>query len=189
MSKVYSLISLPGQGSNQQPLLHLRPASNSTLGFKMWFDGCIYKGKVHLWRLSKAKALIKRAVVHFTMVVLPSSETFPSASGNQTGDIFSHVLPFQCRLNGLQWVKNESLEAVSQVTHLDLRNNRLDSLDLSSVCNLETLHCQRNQLGTLTLSGFTLRMLNASSNRESNKALSSCCHCLTALFFFFFLYI
>lgn len=96
----------------------------------------------------------------------------------------SHVLPFQCRLNGLQWVKNESLEAVSQVTHLDLRNNRLDSLDLSSVCNLETLHCQRNQLGTLTLSGFTLRMLNASSNCESNKALSSCCYCLVAYFLY-----
>uniref|UniRef100_A0A1A8H729 PH domain and leucine rich repeat protein phosphatase 2 n=1 Tax=Nothobranchius korthausae TaxID=1143690 RepID=A0A1A8H729_9TELE len=48
---------------------------------------------------------------------------------------------------------------------MDLRDNCLDTLDLSSVCNLETLHCQRNQLGTLTLSGFTLRLLQASSNR------------------------
>ncbi|XP_030579431.1 PH domain leucine-rich repeat-containing protein phosphatase 2 [Archocentrus centrarchus] len=77
----------------------------------------------------------------------------------------SHLKNIDLRLNGLQWVKSESLEVVSQVTQLDLRDNCLDSLDLSSVCNLETLHCQRNQLGTLTLSGFTLRMLHASSNR------------------------
>ncbi|XP_013882889.1 PH domain leucine-rich repeat-containing protein phosphatase 2 isoform X1 [Austrofundulus limnaeus] len=77
----------------------------------------------------------------------------------------SHLRNIDLRLNGLRWVKSESLEPVSQVTQLDLRDNCLDSLDLSSVCNLETLHCQRNQLETLTLSGFTLRMLHASSNR------------------------
>lgn len=84
------------------------------------------------------------------------------------------VLSVKYRLNGLRWVKSENLEVVSQVTQLDLRDNCLESLDLGSVCNLETLHCQRNQLGTLTLSGFTLRMLHASSNRESNRASSSC---------------
>lgn len=77
-------------------------------------------------------------------------------------------------LNRLQHVRNGSLEAVNQVTHLDLRDNCLDSLDLGTVCNLEVLHCQRNQLGTLTLSGFTLRTLNSSSNRESDKDLMSC---------------
>ncbi|XP_035484276.1 PH domain leucine-rich repeat-containing protein phosphatase 2 isoform X3 [Scophthalmus maximus] len=77
----------------------------------------------------------------------------------------SHLKSIDLRLNGLRWVKSESLEAVSQVTQLDLRDNCLDTLDLSSICNLETLHCQRNQLGTLTLSGFTLRMLHAGSNR------------------------
>ena len=94
-----------------------------------------------------------------------------------TSDISPPVLPVKCRLNGLHWVKSESLEAVSQVTQLDLRDNCLDSLDLSSVCNLETLHCQRNQLGTLTLSGFTLRMLHAGSNRESNNTSTSCYYC------------
>lgn len=73
---------------------------------------------------------------------------------------------------------NESLETVNQVTHLDLRDNCLDSLDLSTVCNLEVLHCQRNQLGTLTLSGFTLRTCNSSSNRESSKDLMSCTYSL-----------
>ncbi|XP_026024376.1 PH domain leucine-rich repeat-containing protein phosphatase 2 isoform X4 [Astatotilapia calliptera] len=77
----------------------------------------------------------------------------------------SHLKNIDLRLNGLRWVKSENLEVVSQVTQLDLRDNCLESLDLGSVCNLETLHCQRNQLGTLTLSGFTLRMLHASSNR------------------------
>ncbi|XP_058486043.1 PH domain leucine-rich repeat-containing protein phosphatase 2 isoform X1 [Solea solea] len=77
----------------------------------------------------------------------------------------SHVKNIDLRLNGLRWVKSESLEAVTQLTQLDLRDNCLHSLDLSSICNLETLHCQRNQLGALTLSGFTLRMLHASSNR------------------------
>ncbi|KAM8762723.1 PH domain leucine-rich repeat-containing protein phosphatase 2 isoform 1-T1 [Acanthopagrus schlegelii] len=77
----------------------------------------------------------------------------------------SHLKNIDLRLNRLRWVKSDNLEAVSQVTQLDLRDNCLDSLDLSSISNLETLHCQRNQMGTLTLSGFTLRMLHASSNR------------------------
>ncbi|KAM6943240.1 PH domain leucine-rich repeat-containing protein phosphatase 2 [Xenentodon cancila] len=77
----------------------------------------------------------------------------------------SHLRSIDLRLNGLRWVRSESPEAVCHVTQLDVRDNCLASLDLSSICNLETLHCQRNQLGTLTLSGFTLRMLHASSNR------------------------
>ena len=60
------------------------------------------------------------------------------------------------------------------MTQLDLRDNRLACLDLSSACSLETLHCQRNQLGALTLSGFALRALHASSNRELAVCLSAC---------------
>uniref|UniRef100_A0A8C7L837 PH domain leucine-rich repeat-containing protein phosphatase 2 n=1 Tax=Oncorhynchus kisutch TaxID=8019 RepID=A0A8C7L837_ONCKI len=77
----------------------------------------------------------------------------------------SHLKNIDLRLNGLRWVKSEALEAVKQVTQLDLRDNHLATLDLSSICSLETLHCQRNQLRALTLSGFTLRTLHASSNR------------------------
>ncbi|KAJ7986123.1 hypothetical protein DPEC_G00347530 [Dallia pectoralis] len=77
----------------------------------------------------------------------------------------SHLKNIDLRLNGLRSVKTEALEAVKQVTQLDLRDNLLVSLDLSTVCSLETLYCQRNQLGALTLSGFTLRTLHASSNR------------------------
>ncbi|XP_030621614.1 PH domain leucine-rich repeat-containing protein phosphatase 2 [Chanos chanos] len=77
----------------------------------------------------------------------------------------SNLKSIDLRLNGLSCVKSATLEPVKQLTHLDLRDNCLTSLDLSSVCNLETLHCQRNQLGALTLSGFTLRTLHANSNR------------------------
>ncbi|RVE74587.1 hypothetical protein OJAV_G00023030 [Oryzias javanicus] len=77
----------------------------------------------------------------------------------------SHLRNVDLREVILRWVKSEVLTGMSQVTQLDLRDNLLDSADLSSMCNLETLHCQRNQLGTLTLSGFTLRTLHASSNR------------------------
>ncbi|KAJ3593605.1 hypothetical protein NHX12_005939 [Muraenolepis orangiensis] len=77
----------------------------------------------------------------------------------------SHLKNVDLRLNGLRAVKSQSLEAIRQVTQLDLRDNRLTSLDLSPMCSLETLHCQRNHLATLTLSGFTLRTLHAANNR------------------------
>uniref|UniRef100_A0A6Q2YCY4 PH domain leucine-rich repeat-containing protein phosphatase 2 n=1 Tax=Esox lucius TaxID=8010 RepID=A0A6Q2YCY4_ESOLU len=77
----------------------------------------------------------------------------------------SHLKNIDLRLNGLRSVRAEALEALKQVIQLDLRDNLLTSLDLSSACSLETLYCQRNQLGALTLSGFTLRTLHASSNR------------------------
>ena len=78
------------------------------------------------------------------------------------------AVPRPCRLNGLRRVSSETLLTVNQVTQLDVRDNGLSCLDLSPVGSLESLHCQRNHLGTLTLSGFTLRTLNASSNRKGN---------------------
>ncbi|XP_020797130.2 PH domain leucine-rich repeat-containing protein phosphatase 2 [Boleophthalmus pectinirostris] len=93
----------------------------------------------------------------------------------------NHLKNIDLRLNGLRYVKSDSLEAVSQVTQMDLRDNHLTSLDLSSVSNLEILHCQRNQLGMLTLSGFTLRMLNASSNRLTTISIYPVPNLLTHL--------
>ena len=37
----------------------------------------------------------------------------------------------------------ENLEGNKYITHMDLRDNRLTDLDLSSLCNLEQLHCER----------------------------------------------
>uniref|UniRef100_A0A8B9HRW4 protein-serine/threonine phosphatase n=1 Tax=Astyanax mexicanus TaxID=7994 RepID=A0A8B9HRW4_ASTMX len=76
-----------------------------------------------------------------------------------------HIKSIDLRLNGLHCIKGETLEPIKHLTQLDLRDNRLTSLDLSAACNLETLQCQRNQLGSLTLSGFTLRSLHANNNR------------------------
>uniref|UniRef100_A0A8D0CEY4 PH domain leucine-rich repeat-containing protein phosphatase 2 n=2 Tax=Scleropages formosus TaxID=113540 RepID=A0A8D0CEY4_SCLFO len=58
-------------------------------------------------------------------------------------------------------------DVLKLITHMDVRDNHLTSLDLSSACNLETLNCQHNHLGALTLSGFALRALYASGNRLS----------------------
>ncbi|KAK7913103.1 hypothetical protein WMY93_013314 [Mugilogobius chulae] len=93
----------------------------------------------------------------------------------------SHLKNIDLRLNGLQCVKSDNLETASHVTQLDLRDNCLTSLDLSSVSNLEILHCQKNQLGMLTLSGFTLRMLNASSNRLTTVSIYPVPNLLTHL--------
>ncbi|XP_030858741.1 PH domain leucine-rich repeat-containing protein phosphatase 2 isoform X4 [Gorilla gorilla gorilla] len=69
------------------------------------------------------------------------------------------------KMNHLKTMVIENLEGNKHVTHVDLRDNRLTDLDLSSLCSLEQLHCGRNQLRELTLSGFSLRTLYASSNR------------------------
>ncbi|XP_057390394.1 PH domain leucine-rich repeat-containing protein phosphatase 2 isoform X2 [Balaenoptera acutorostrata] len=80
-----------------------------------------------------------------------------------------HDLPSQIgnllKMNHLKTMVIENLEGNKYITHMDLRDNRLTDLDLSSLCNLEQLHCERNQLRELTLSGFSLRTLYASSNR------------------------
>lgn len=47
---------------------------------------------------------------------------------------------------------------------MDLRDNQLTDLDLSSLGSLEQLHCERNKLKELTLSGFSLRALYANNN-------------------------
>ncbi|XP_077568653.1 PH domain leucine-rich repeat-containing protein phosphatase 2 isoform X1 [Stigmatopora nigra] len=93
----------------------------------------------------------------------------------------SHLKHIDLRLNGLRCVKSESPENVTQLTHLDLRDNFLDSLDLTSLCSLEALHCQRNQLKTLAVNGFALRMLQAGSNRLSAVNVSPVPNQLTHL--------
>uniref|UniRef100_A0A4W3JFZ0 PH domain leucine-rich repeat-containing protein phosphatase 2 n=2 Tax=Callorhinchus milii TaxID=7868 RepID=A0A4W3JFZ0_CALMI len=69
------------------------------------------------------------------------------------------------RLNSICSVVMENLEAINHVTCLDLRDNLLTELDLSVVGGIEQLHCERNNLTTLTLSGFSLRALYAGSNQ------------------------
>ncbi|XP_012515906.1 PREDICTED: PH domain leucine-rich repeat-containing protein phosphatase 2 [Propithecus coquereli] len=77
----------------------------------------------------------------------------------------NHVKHVDLRMNHLKTMVIENLEGNKYITHMDLRDNQLTDLDLSSLCGLEQLHCERNQLRELTLSGFSLRTLYASSNR------------------------
>uniref|UniRef100_A0AC11BRW3 PH domain and leucine rich repeat protein phosphatase 2 n=1 Tax=Ovis aries TaxID=9940 RepID=A0AC11BRW3_SHEEP len=77
----------------------------------------------------------------------------------------SHIKHVDLRMNRLKTMIIENLEGNKYITHMDLRDNQLTDLDLSSFCNLEQLHCERNQLRELTLSGFSLRTLYANSNR------------------------
>uniref|UniRef100_A0A2I3RLJ0 PH domain leucine-rich repeat-containing protein phosphatase 2 n=1 Tax=Pan troglodytes TaxID=9598 RepID=A0A2I3RLJ0_PANTR len=77
----------------------------------------------------------------------------------------NHIKHVDLRMNHLKTMVIENLEGNKHITHVDLRDNRLTDLDLSSLCSLEQLHCGRNQLRELTLSGFSLRTLYASSNR------------------------
>ncbi|XP_025776444.1 PH domain leucine-rich repeat-containing protein phosphatase 2 isoform X2 [Puma concolor] len=77
----------------------------------------------------------------------------------------SHIKHVDLRMNHLKTVVTENLEGNKYITHMDLRDNQLADLDLNSLCSLEQLHCERNQLRELTLSGFSLRNLYASSNR------------------------
>ncbi|KFV12178.1 PH domain leucine-rich repeat-containing protein phosphatase 2, partial [Pterocles gutturalis] len=68
------------------------------------------------------------------------------------------------RLNNLKRAEAVTLEGNSSVTYMDLRDNQMTDLDLSSFGSLEQLHCERNKLRELTLSGFSLRALYANSN-------------------------
>ncbi|CAK6436754.1 unnamed protein product [Pipistrellus nathusii] len=77
----------------------------------------------------------------------------------------SHIKHVDLRMNHLKTMAIENLEGNKYITHMDLRDNQLTDLDLSSFCSLEQLHCERNQLRELTLSGFSLRTLYANSNR------------------------
>ncbi|KAG9336915.1 hypothetical protein JZ751_030028 [Albula glossodonta] len=98
-------------------------------------------------------------------------------------------LGFLGRMSHLKIIDlRDGLEPVRQVTYLDLRDNHLTALDLSSACSLETLHCQRNQLEALTLSGFTLRAIYASNNltslntfRTGLRYLNLSANCLDAI--------
>ncbi|XP_038626163.1 PH domain leucine-rich repeat-containing protein phosphatase 1 [Tachyglossus aculeatus] len=76
-----------------------------------------------------------------------------------------HIKHVDLRLNGIrELVVAEDSDALHHVTQLDLRDNKLVELDVTVFCNIQVLHCERNQLGSLKLSGASLKALYASSN-------------------------
>ncbi|XP_016156657.1 PREDICTED: PH domain leucine-rich repeat-containing protein phosphatase 2 isoform X2 [Ficedula albicollis] len=76
----------------------------------------------------------------------------------------SHIKSVDLRLNNLKRAAADTLEGNKSVAYMDLRDNQMTDLDLSSLVSLEQLHCERNKLRELTLSGFSLRALYANSN-------------------------
>uniref|UniRef100_A0A8C0FL09 PH domain leucine-rich repeat-containing protein phosphatase 2 n=1 Tax=Bubo bubo TaxID=30461 RepID=A0A8C0FL09_BUBBB len=76
----------------------------------------------------------------------------------------SHIKSVDLRLNNLKRAAADTLEGNKSVTYMDLRDNQMTDLDLSSLGSLEQLHCERNKLKELTLSGFSLRALYANNN-------------------------
>ncbi|KAG5841876.1 hypothetical protein ANANG_G00171680 [Anguilla anguilla] len=69
------------------------------------------------------------------------------------------------RLNKICQVLPEEPDFLRHVTHLDLRDNRLQELDASIFPRLEVLHCERNRLTSLSLRGGPLKALYASANK------------------------
>lgn len=68
----------------------------------------------------------------------------------------------------------DEVDFLHHVTQLDVRDNKLCELDATVFNNIEVLHCERNQLVTLKISGYCLKGLYASSNGKANfKALVS----------------
>ncbi|XP_078525400.1 PH domain leucine-rich repeat-containing protein phosphatase 2 isoform X1 [Lissotriton helveticus] len=77
----------------------------------------------------------------------------------------THLKHVDLRMNLLKKVISEGVDELNHIAHLDLRDNQLIDLDLSGICGLEQLHCERNQLRELTVCGLSSRALYAGSNR------------------------
>ncbi|XP_029004896.1 PH domain leucine-rich repeat protein phosphatase 1-like [Betta splendens] len=68
------------------------------------------------------------------------------------------------RLNQLQKVTVGDSEQLTHIIQLDLRDTGLGALDVRPLCRLELLHCDRNSLAVLRVSGHALKSLHAAHN-------------------------
>ncbi|KGL74476.1 PH domain leucine-rich repeat-containing protein phosphatase 1, partial [Tinamus guttatus] len=75
-----------------------------------------------------------------------------------------HIKHVDLRLNSIRRLVADDTDFLHHVTQLDLRDNKLGELDATVFSNVEVLHCERNQLVTLKISGYFLKALYASSN-------------------------
>ncbi|XP_043745487.1 PH domain leucine-rich repeat-containing protein phosphatase 1 isoform X2 [Cervus elaphus] len=75
-----------------------------------------------------------------------------------------HIKHVDLRLNLIRKLIADEVDFLPHVTQLDLRDNKLGGLDAMVFNNLEVLHCERNQLVTLSICGCVLKALYASSN-------------------------
>ncbi|KAM5158057.1 PH domain leucine-rich repeat-containing protein phosphatase 1 isoform 2-T2 [Mantella aurantiaca] len=75
-----------------------------------------------------------------------------------------HIKHVDLRLNAVRSLVAEDVDFLPHVTQLDLRDNNMKELDVTTLSNLEVLHCERNHLTSLKISGYYLKALYASSN-------------------------
>ncbi|XP_034617986.1 PH domain leucine-rich repeat-containing protein phosphatase 1 [Trachemys scripta elegans] len=75
-----------------------------------------------------------------------------------------HIKHVDLRLNVIRRLVADDVDFLHHVTQLDLRDNKLGELDATVFNNIEVLHCERNQLVTLKISGYFLKALYAFSN-------------------------
>ncbi|XP_053812713.1 PH domain leucine-rich repeat-containing protein phosphatase 1 [Vidua chalybeata] len=75
-----------------------------------------------------------------------------------------HIKHVDLRLNSIRRLEADEIDFLHHVTQLDLRDNKLGELDATIFNNVEVLHCERNQLVTLKISGYFLKALYASCN-------------------------
>ena len=59
-------------------------------------------------------------------------------------------------------------EHLVHIVQLDLRDTGLQELDVSALCRLELLRCDRNTLSLLRVSGHALKSLHAAHNGNTN---------------------
>ncbi|KAK1172449.1 PH domain leucine-rich repeat-containing protein phosphatase 1-like [Acipenser oxyrinchus oxyrinchus] len=78
-----------------------------------------------------------------------------------------HVKHVDLRLNKIRRVVQEEPDFLRHITHMDLRDNHLCHLDCTVFTKLEVLHCERNHLAALKVSGCLLKGLYVSSNELS----------------------
>ncbi|XP_053322188.1 PH domain leucine-rich repeat-containing protein phosphatase 1 [Spea bombifrons] len=68
------------------------------------------------------------------------------------------------RLNAIKKLLVDEPDFLLHITQLDLRDNKMTELDVTAFSNLEVLHCERNHLTSLKISGYFLKALYASCN-------------------------
>uniref|UniRef100_A0A4W3J252 protein-serine/threonine phosphatase n=1 Tax=Callorhinchus milii TaxID=7868 RepID=A0A4W3J252_CALMI len=76
------------------------------------------------------------------------------------------------RMPHIKQLDTADMDILPYVTHLDLRDNKLTDLDASVFGNIEVLHCERNQLSSLKVSGYLLKNLFAATNSKSGVSPS-----------------
>lgn len=92
-----------------------------------------------------------------------SSTSSPGCSHSKSSSSYKRIW---CTV-AQQWIN-----FLQNLTHLDVSENNIESLDLSALEKLENLQCSKNQLLELTLNGTVLLSVIAGNNRKLNNPLT-----------------